>query len=81
MFLNGAGQATVVEYPVIAKRVFSVQWKREVFNLSQKKLATLRARHGWTNKELAEHCGVSLSTIKVYLYAIDRSVKGKKGKT
>lgn len=71
----------MVEYPVIAKRVFSVQWKREVFNLSQKKLATLRTQHGWTNKELAEHCGVSVSTIKVYLYAIDRSGKGEKGKT
>jgi DNA-directed RNA polymerase specialized sigma24 family protein len=80
-FVNGAGHAIVVEYPVIAKRTFSVQWKREVFNLSQKKLATLRAQYGWTNKELAEHCGVSLSTIMVYLYAIDRSVKGKKGKT
>lgn len=76
---NGAGQPTVVEYPVIAKRLFSVQWKREVFNLSQKKLATLRARHGWTNKELAQHLGVSVSTIKVYLYAIDRTMKGKKG--
>jgi DNA-binding NarL/FixJ family response regulator len=75
---DGAGHATVVEYPVIAKRVFSVQWKREVFSLSQKTLATLRARHGWTNKELAEHCGVSLSTIKVYLYAIDRSLKTRK---
>ncbi|WP_407676970.1 helix-turn-helix domain-containing protein [Peredibacter starrii] len=71
----------MVEYPVVAKRVFSVQWKREVFNLSQKKLATLRAQHGWTNKELAQHCGVSLSTIKVYLYGIDRSVKDKKGET
>ena len=80
LFVNGAGHATVVEYPVVAKRVFSVQCKREVFNLSQKKLATLRARHGWTNKELAEHCEVS-RTIKVYLYAIDRSVKGKKAKT
>jgi hypothetical protein len=64
---NGAGHAKVVEYPVVAKRVFSVKWKREVFNLSHKKLATLRARHGWTNKELAEHCGVSVSTIKVSL--------------
>jgi hypothetical protein len=81
LFVNGAGHAIVVEYPVIAKRTFSVQWKREVFNLSQKKLATLRERHGWTNKELAEHSGVSVSTIKVYLYAIDRSVKRKKGKT
>jgi hypothetical protein len=63
---------------VIVKRKFSVQWKREVFNFSQKKLATLRARQGWTNKKLAQHCGVGLSTIKVYLYAIDRSMKSKK---
>jgi DNA-binding XRE family transcriptional regulator len=75
--VNGAGHAIVVEYPVVAKRIQKVQWIRKKFGISQKKLATLQARHGWTNRELAEHCGVSLSTIKVYLYAIDRSSKAK----
>ena len=70
----------MVEYPVVAKRIHKVQWIRKKFGISQKKLATLRAQHGWTNKELAEHFGVSRSTVKVYLYGIDRSVKGKKEK-
>jgi hypothetical protein len=36
----------VVEHPVIVKRSHSVQWKREVFHLDQKKLATLKATQG-----------------------------------
>ena len=63
----------MVEHPVIVKRSHSVQWKREVFDLDQKKLATLKASHGWTNAELARHYGVSPSTIKVYLYDLDRT--------
>jgi len=47
----------VVENPVIVKRSHSVQWKREVFDLDQKKLATLKASQGWTNAELACHFG------------------------
>jgi transposase len=39
----------------------------------QKKLATLKASQGWTNTELARHFGVSVSTIKVYLYDYDRT--------
>jgi DNA-binding NarL/FixJ family response regulator len=68
----------VVEHPVIVKRSHSVQWKREVFDLDQKKLATLKASHGWTNAELARQFGVSPSTIKVYLYGLDRT-GNKKG--
>jgi transposase len=63
----------VVEHPVIVKRSHSVQWKREVFDLDQEKLATFKALHGWTNAELACHFGVSHSTIKVYLYGLDRT--------
>ncbi len=66
------------EHPVIVKRSHSVQWKREVFDLDQKKLATLKASHGWTIAELARHFGVSVSTIKVYLYDYDRT-GNKKG--
>ena len=68
----------MVEHPVIVKRSHSVQWKREVFDLDQKKLATFKASHGWTNAELARHFGVSVSTIKVCLYDYDRT-GNKKG--
>ena len=63
----------MVEHPVIVNRSHSVQWKREVFDLDQKKLATLKASHGWTNADLARHFRVSVSTIKVYLYDLDRT--------
>lgn len=63
----------MVEHPVIVKRSHSVQWKREVFDLDQKKLATLKALHGWTNADLALHFGVSQTTIKTYLYDLDRT--------
>ena len=68
----------MVEPPVIVKRSHSVQWKREVFDLDPKKLATLKAFHGWTNAELACQFGVSSSTVKVYLYGLDRT-GNKKG--
>ncbi len=63
----------MVEHPVIVKRSHSVQWKREVFDLDQKKLATLKASQGWTIAELARYFGVSISTVKVYLYSLDRT--------
>lgn len=62
----------MVEHRVIVKRSHSVQWKREVFDLDQKKLATLKASYGWTNAELARHFGVSVSIIKIHLYGYDR---------
>lgn len=68
----------MVEHPVIVKRSHSVQWKREVLDLDQKKLATLKALHGWTNNELAHHFNVSQTTIKTYLYGLDRT-GNKKG--
>jgi transposase len=68
----------VVEHPVIVKRSHSVQWKREVFDLDQKKLATLKESKGWTNSDLARHFEVSVSTIKVCLYDYDRT-GNKKG--
>ena len=68
----------MVEHPVIVKRSHSVQWKREVFDLDQKKLATLKASQGWTIAELACHFGVSISTIKASLYEYDRT-GNKKG--
>lgn len=68
----------MVEHPAIVKRSHSVQWKREVFDVDQKKLATLKALHGWTNVDLARHFEVSSSTIKVYLYGLDRT-GNKKG--
>ena len=68
----------MVEHPVIVIRSHPVQWKREVFDLDQKKLATLKALHGWTNADLARHFGVSQSTIKTYLYGLDRT-GNKKG--
>lgn len=68
----------MVEHPVVVKRSHLVQWKREVFDLDQKKLATLKALHGWTNAKLARHFGVSVSTVKVYLYGLDRT-GNKKG--
>jgi hypothetical protein len=73
----------VLEHPVIVKRSNSVQWKREVFDLDQKKLATLKASHGWTNEELARHSRVSVSTVKIYLYDYDRTgnKKGDRGNT
>lgn len=63
----------MVEQPVIVNRSYSVQWKREVFDLDQNKLATLKASYEGTNTELTRHFGVSVSTIKVYLYAYDRT--------
>jgi hypothetical protein len=77
-FVFGGGRPIVVEHPVIVKRSHSVQWKREVFDLDQKKLATLKSSQWWTNAELAHHFGVSISTIKVYLYDYDRT-GNKKG--
>lgn len=68
----------MVEPPVVVKRSHPVQWKRQVFDLDQKELATLKALHGWTNAELARKFGVSPSTIKVYLYGLDRT-GNKKG--
>lgn len=63
----------MVEHPVIAKRSHSVQWKREASNLSQKKLATLRDSPGWTLSQMADHYGVGTTTIKRYLYGLDRT--------
>ena len=71
----------MVEHPVIVKRSHSVQWKREVFDLDKKKLATLKALHGWTNVDLARHFGVSQTTIKIYLYGLDRTGNKKRGST
>ena len=78
MVRSGGGSPKVVEPPVIVKRSHSVQWKREVFDLNQRKLATLKALHGWTNVDLALHFGVSQTTIKTYLYGLDRT-GNKKG--
>ena len=68
----------MVEHPVIVKRSHSVQWKRDVFDLDQKKLATLKASQGWTIAELARNFGVSVSTIKIYLYDYDRTGNKKR---
>ncbi len=70
---------TVVEHPVIVKRSYTVQWKRKIFNLSKEKLATLRASHGWTIAQTAEHLGFSEMVIKRCLYGFARKdVKGKR---
>lgn len=69
----------MVEHPVIVKKSHSVQWKREVLDLDQKKLATLKALHGWTNGQLADHFGVCGTTIKRYLYGLDRTGNKKRG--
>jgi hypothetical protein len=67
----GGGCPILVEHPVIVKRSHSVQWKRKVFDLDQKKLATLKTLQGWTNAELARQYGVSYAflgyTLKWYL--------------
>ena len=69
----------MVEHPVIVKRSHSVQWKRKIFNLSKEKLATLRASHGWTIAQTAEHLGFSELVIKRCLYGFARKdVKGKR---
>ena len=61
----------VVEPPVIVKRSYSVQWKREVSDFDHMKLVTLKALRGWTNAELSNHFEVSQTTIKTYLYGLD----------
>lgn len=63
----------VVEHSVIVKRSHRVQWKHKVFNVSQKKLATLRALHGWTINQTADHFAVSKTSIKRRLYDLDRN--------
>jgi hypothetical protein len=74
----GGIHVKVVEHPVIVKRSHLVQWKQKVFNVSQKKLATLRALHGWTVDQMANHFSVSRITIKRRLYDLDRYDRKKK---
>lgn len=76
---DGGVSPTVVEHPVIVKRTYSVQWKRKLFNLSQEKLAILRASYGWTIAQTAENLGFSELVIKRCLYGFARKdVKGKR---
>jgi hypothetical protein len=74
---DGGTHPKLVEHPVVVKRSHSVQWKREEYSLDQKKLATLRALHGWTIEKMAKHYCVSRTTIKTCLYGLDRSGKKK----
>lgn len=76
---SGGVRPTVVEHPVIAKRSYTVQWKRKIFDLSREKLATLRASHGWTIAQTAEHLGFSELVIKRCLYGyVRKDLKGKR---
>ncbi len=74
---SGRAEPTIVEYPVLVKKSQLVQWKREAYGLDQKELATLQSQ-GWTIKRKTEYLGVSQTTLKTYLYGLDRTGKRKR---
>ena len=77
----GGGQPIVVEHPLTTKRSYKEKWLRDKIVIDQKTLARLHYQEGRSQKELAESFGISLSSVKVRLYNLDRTGNRKAKRT
>lgn len=59
-------------------RSYKEKWTRDKIQVDQETLARLRKEEGLTNQELAARFGISLTSVKVKLYNLDRT-GNKKG--
>jgi DNA-binding Lrp family transcriptional regulator len=64
--------------PLSTIRLYREKWIRDKIVIDQKTLARLRYQEGLTIRELSERCGLSLSSMKVRLYNLDRTGNKKK---
>jgi transposase len=71
----------VVEHPLTIIRSYKEKWIRDKINVDQETLARLREIEGYTNQELALHFGISLTSVKLKLYNLDRTGNRKKNMT
>jgi transposase len=71
----------VVEHPLTIIRSYREKWIRDKINVVQETLARLRETEGYTNQELAQHFGISLTSVKIKLYNLDRTGNKKEGLT
>lgn len=63
----------MVEHPLTIIRSYKERWIRDKINVDQETLARLRETEGYTNQELAYHFGISLTSVKLKLYNLDRT--------
>ena len=71
------------EQALSTTRSYLGRWTRDRIQVDQKTLARLRYTEGLTNLQLADKLGVSLTSVKIKLYDLDRTgnKKVKNGKT
>lgn len=63
----------IVEHSLSTIRLYVGKWTRDKIEADQETLARLRLEEGLTNAQLAQSFGISLTSVKIKLYGLDRT--------
>lgn len=72
-FLIGGDHLTLEEHSLTTIRLFAGKRIRDKIEVDQETLARLRLVEGLTNAQLAQRFGISLTSVKLKLYDLDRT--------
>lgn len=78
VYYFGGDQLTLVEHPLSTIRLYAGKWIRDKIAVDQETLARLRLEEGVTNAQLAQRFGISLTSVKLKLYGLDRTGNKRK---
>jgi uncharacterized protein involved in tellurium resistance len=69
----------MAEHSLSTHRLYVGKWTRDKIEVDQETLARLRRDEKLTNAQLAQRFGISLTSVKVKLYGLDRTGNKKDG--